>query len=272
MRAENAERFTQLEEVWTAVADLTDELDEAAWDIPTDLPGWTVKDCLSHLVGTELGFLGEPPPAVDLSHLTHLKNPFSEIIEVWVEARRATPGRDVAAEWCAVFPRRLAALAAMSDDEWDVVGWSPLGDVAYRTFMEVRVFDSWMHQQDMRRAADRPGELDASGARVSVGRIRNGLGYIVGKRAGAPDATSVVFAVDGDAGGTFTVVVDGGRAIDVVDQVADPTVRLDLDVETFCALGGGRWSGPEAAAADRVRISGDADLGRRILDNMAITP
>jgi len=271
MRPENAERLAQLDEVWTAVATLAAELDDGDWDVPTDLPGWTVKDCLSHLVGTERSLMGEPAPDVTVDHLPHLANPFAAIIEVWVEARRATPGADVAAEWREVYPRRLAELARLTDDDWDAIGWSPVGEVPFRTFMEVRVFDSWMHSQDMRRAAGRPGELDSSGAAVSVGRIRAGLGFIVGKRAAAPDGTTVTFAVDGPAGGTFSVAVQAGRAA-LVDAVDEPTVHLELDVETFCALGGGRWTGGDAQEAGRVVVSGDAALAERVLAGMAITP
>lgn len=41
-----------LDEAWTSISELCGELDEAMWDLPTDLPGWSVKDNLSHIVGT----------------------------------------------------------------------------------------------------------------------------------------------------------------------------------------------------------------------------
>lgn len=267
----NAARIAELEEVWGSVAALADELDEEAWATPTDLPGWTAKDCLSHLVGTELMLLGEPAPDVPVDHLEHLTNPFASFIEVWVEARRPVPGADVAAEWRQVVPRRLAELRALPDEAWDEVGPTPIGEAPYRDFMEIRVFDSWMHEQDIRRAVGRPGHLEGPSAEVSVGRVRAGLGFIVGKRAAAPEGTAVVVEVTGPAGGTFAVVVDG-RAREVDEVPERPDVGLTMDVETFCALGGGRWRGADALRDGRVAVAGDEDLAGRILAGMAITP
>ena len=47
-------------------------------------------------------------------------------------------------------------------------------------------------------------------------------------------------------------------------------MALRTDLETMCALGGGRWD--RRRAADRVEIVGDVALADRILDGMAITP
>jgi uncharacterized protein (TIGR03083 family) len=265
-------RIAQLEEVWRSTIQLGRTIADDEWDRPTDLPGWSVRDCYSHLVGTERSLMGDPMPEVAVDHLPHLTGPMAAMIELPVEARRTTPGAEVLAEWEDVSARRLAELRAMPDEQWDVVGWSPVGEVPFRTFMEVRVFDSWMHEQDVRRALGRPGHLHGPCVAVSVGRIRNALGFVVGKRAGAPDGASVVFEVTGDDGGTFPVVVAGGRARLADEVPADPTVHLTLDVETFCALGGGRWSGERARAEGRVAVTGDEALADAVLGAMAITP
>ena len=266
-----ATRIAQLEEVWGSIAELAAELDDADWDRATDLPGWTAKDCLSHLVGTELMLLGEAVPEVAVDHLDHIASPMQAFVELPVEARRAVPAREVVAEWAEVHPRRIRALRELSDEAWEEVGPTPIGDAPYHEFMAVRVFDSWMHEQDIRRAVGHPGQLDGVGAAHSVGRVVKGLGFIVGKRAAAPEGTTVVFVVEGPAGGTFAVeVADRARRTDAVPD--DPDVRLTLDVEAFCALGGGRWSGDDVVADDRVRIEGDVELAERILAGMAITP
>lgn len=262
--------ISQLATVWASVTDLGAGLTEADWNTPTDLPGWTAKDCLSHMAGTEAILLGEPVPDVNVDHIAHVTSPFIAMMEVPVEARRATPGAEVLAEFVDVTNRRLAALAELSDEEWSTPGWSPVGEVPYATFMEVRVFDCWMHDQDIRRAVGRPGGINV-GAEVSLGRIELGLGFIVGKRAEAPDGTSVVFEVTGPYPRTYAVVVDG-RAAATHDIPADPTVRITTDLEVFTALGGGRWSGERATDTGRVTVAGDQDLATRILSGMAITP
>ena len=45
-----------LDEELGALSALGHELGDADWDVPTALPGWTVKDCFSHVVETERRF------------------------------------------------------------------------------------------------------------------------------------------------------------------------------------------------------------------------
>lgn len=260
-----------LADEWAAIAALGAELNEDDWATPTDLPGWTAKDCLSHMLGTELMLLGEPAPEVPVDHLDHVTNPFSAMLEVWVEARRGMPGAEVLAEFADATARRLSVLGAMDDEAFATVGWSPVGEVPYRTFMEVRVFDCWMHEQDIRRAVGRPGGLDSGAAALSVGRVGDGLGFVVGKRAAAPTGTTVVVEVAGTPARTFALAV-GDRAERLEEAPADPTVAIRTDTEVFCALGGGRWDAARATATGRVSIEGDEDLAGRILAGMAITP
>jgi uncharacterized protein (TIGR03083 family) len=259
-----------LETVWNSMAALGAELDEHDWATPSELPGWTAKDCLSHMAGTERSLLGEPSPEVSVDHLAHVTSPFAAMLEVWVEARRDASGAEVLAEFVDATTRRVAALAAFSEQDWAKVGWSPVGEVPYRTFMEVRVFDCWMHEQDIRRVVGRPGGITA-GAELSLDRVGAGLGFVVGKRASAPDGSTIVVEVTGAYPRTFALAVD--ERAQVLDAApSDPTVRITTDLEAFCALGGGRWSGQRARAEGRVSITGDLDLGHRIVDGMAITP
>ena len=67
------------------------------------------------------------------------------------------------------------------------------------------------------------------------------------------------------------MVVDG-RAQVVDPAPDDPTVTIALPLSTFLALGGGRWDADEARAAGGLEITGDTDLGARVLANMGFTP
>src|ERR1700690_2342682 len=91
----------ELTEVWASIVVACGELDEEQWDRPTDCPGWTVKDQVSHLIGIEQALLGQPspPPLSDVP--AHVLNPFGEMNEAWVEARRRVPGPEVLAEFVA---------------------------------------------------------------------------------------------------------------------------------------------------------------------------
>ncbi len=272
MPADLEPMIVRLTEEWDELVDLCDGLSDDEWATPTELPGWTVKDCISHIVGIELMLLGEAAPDVDVSHLPHLAgDPINASLEAWVEARRGTPGADVLSELRSVSIRRVAALRRLSAEEWDAVGFSPVGQVPYRTFMEVRVFDCWMHEQDIRRALGRSGHLEGDVVEVALGRIVGALGFVVGKRAGAPDGSSVVVDVVGPSERSIAVVVDGRAS--VVDAIPDqPTARIRLGLEVLAALGGGRRDGDAAIAAGDVELLGDVDLARRVVRSLPFTP
>ncbi|MCX7621378.1 MAG: maleylpyruvate isomerase family mycothiol-dependent enzyme [Acidimicrobiales bacterium] len=262
---------TLLDLAWRSIADLIAEFDESAWKTPTALPGWSVQDCVAHIIGTELSLMGEPAPDVPLDHLSHVSSDFQRFIEVWVEARRHLPGTEIAAEYHEVIARRLAMLRSMTPEAFEKPGWSPIGEVPYREFMQVRVFDSWMHEQDMRRALDRPGHLTGPVVDASIDRFRAAIGYLVGKKAAAPDGSSVVLRTTGENEVVLPVVVQG-RARLTETAPSSPTVTITLPFTTLIALGGGRWDLTQAMAAGGVEMTGDADLGQVVLSNLAFTP
>ena len=93
--------------------------------------------------------------------------------------------------------------------------------------MAIRVFDCWYHDQDIREALDRPGYLEGPVADLSLQRIpAKGLGYVVGKKAGAPAGSTVVFDVAGRPADRRRIgVPPEGRAVllDVAARHADRT-------------------------------------------------
>ena len=120
--------------------------------------------------------------------------------ETWVEARRRRPGPEVLREFRAVTARRSAALRAMTEEAFGAIGWSPVGQVPYRVFMEVRVFDSWVHEQDVRRALGRPGGRGGAGEAITLDRTVGAMGSWSGEKVAPPEGTAVVWRVGGGAG------------------------------------------------------------------------
>ena len=259
----------QLAEVWRSTAAVCEGLSPEQWETMTDCPGWTVRDQLAHVIGTESLLLGRPSPDPAPAGLGHVHNPIGEINEAWVEARRRLPGDKVLAEFEDVTGARLVALKAMTDEELEADTPSPIGVVPYATFMEVRVMDCWTHEQDIRRAVGRPGHLQGAAPTTALERLVSSLGYVVGKRVGPPDGSSVVLEMKGER--TVAVVVRDGRARPT-DPPADATVRISTDVETYSCLATGRWTGDHAVASGRITFAGDEALGRRVVENLSITP
>ena len=245
-------------------------MSDTEWALPTECPGWDVKDQLSHLIGIERIIMGEPAPEWDGPLGDHVKNDVGARNEAWIAVRRPLPGRDR--------PRRVRrgdrapgwpSWTALGEDQWAAVGWSPVGDVPHATFMEVRVFDSWVHEQDARRALDRPGGSGNRASALSLDRVQGAMPFVVGKQAGCADGTAVRFDVAGPGNDAraFTVAVEGGRARPVGDEV-DPTVTLSLSSIDFVRLGCGRATAAQVQAAGGVELRGDAAVGRKVLGAM----
>jgi uncharacterized protein (TIGR03083 family) len=261
------------EDVWGDIVSLCDGLTEEQWALPTDCPGWSVQDNVAHMIGTERMLLGEQPEVAPVDDAPHVRNDIGKANEQWIASYRALSGKEVLDEFRAVTQRRLDALRAMSTADWDREGFTPEGPGPYRLFMAIRVFDCWYHDQDIREALDRPGYLDGPVADLSIERIPpKGLPYVVGKKAGAPAGSTVMFDVAGDPRLVAAVQVPPeGRAVLLDTAPATATVALMMDRRTFTRLAGGRWNGDTARTAGLLRIEGDQDLGNRVVDNMAFT-
>ena len=263
-RARNA-----LAETWEALAEVSSGLSATEWALPTECPGWDVKDQVSHLIGIERAIMGEPVPEWSGPLGDHVKNDFAATNEPFVAVRRALLGPSVRAEFVEVTTTRLAQLDALTAEGWAAVGYSPLGDVPHAEFMAVRVFDSWVHEQDVRRALDRRGGDGNTASEISLDHVQRAMPYVVGKLAGCADGTAVRFDVTGaghDAR-AFTIAVDGGRARPVGDETA-PTVTLSLSSIDFMRLGCGRTTSALLQPTRAVGVDGDGLAGASVLGAM----
>jgi len=259
----------------SSVEELAGHLDEEDWDKATDCPGWSVKDHLSHLVSYEAMSLGRPgaPADVDVSSIPYVKDPFQEGNEREVEWRRARSGAEVLAEAREVFAERVKALhdADLSAEVSEADLPIPLSGLTWRQFMPVRISDFFFHEQDMRRAAGKPGHLNGAVARAVFGRMSGrslpGFGKWV---KDLPDGAVVTFDVP-EPGRSFAITREGEKG-KVVDPPSEPTVRFRTDFEAFLLLVGGRKSAEEMIEAGRLESEGDAGLASTILEKIAVVP
>ena len=260
----------QLAEVWASIRTACDGLGPAPWDEPTDCPGWSVRDHVSHLVGIERMLLGESPPPPLTAFPPHVHNPLGEINEAWVEARRTTSGPDVLREFAEVTDRRLEELRSMPVDQFDVVSQSLLGKMPYRQFIQIRVIDSWAHEQDIRRAVDRPGGRNGAGESVVMDGCARNMDRVVGKGVAPEDGSVVLFNISGLLGRQIAVVMRDGRGTLVDADAAGPaTTTLSMDQEAFWRLCFGRVEPVRLLGTGQVLVDGDVVVGHKVLDAMA---
>ncbi len=255
---------------YRALAEVCADLSPGQWDTPTCLPGWTVRDALSHVIGAEAMLLGEPAPSVDVSHVTHMRNPIAEANEVWVEALRGTTGPDMIARFEDVTSRRLAQLDVMTKEEFDAPSWTPAGkDETYGRFMRIRHYDCYLHEQDIRLALGLPTRETVPDLASALDEVATGLGYIVGRRAALPEGSRVRIDLTGLLPRTYLVQVDGRAAVvDALD--GEPTVGIELPARRYLRLTGGRRD-PGVDPEDDVRFTGDRELGAHLVASLSFT-
>lgn len=253
-----------------AVTALCEGLDEDAFDRPTCLPGWSVKDNLSHLVGTESMLDGVEAPEVDVSHLDHVANEIGAFNEMWVESLRGLSGAEVLDRFREVTARRLASLEAMTQQDLDAPSFTPVGrDETYGRFMRIRHYDCFLHEHDMRDALELPDREDPEQLELVLDEVAAGLGYSVGKKAAMPEGARVRIEVTGPVRRTLDYAVS--RRAELVDRLdGEPTVRLGVGAMLLLRLTGGRVD-PSAHIDTDVELGGDQALARRLASNLANT-
>ncbi len=261
-----------------AVVDLGHSCSLVDFTLQTECPGWTVKDVISHVVGIESWLDGAAPPQIQLPDLPHIKNDTGEFVELFVHERRPLDGADVVGELEDVLVSRVAALRdpALSDDTIlrSVAGPAPATDA-----LTLRVIDIWIHEQDIRAALGRPGNLDSPAATVFVNAVIRSLPRIVARDAAVPVGQAVIFDITGPVMARAGVrVVEGpdgrphGQALftgDTHEEHADDpggTTSIILSTDALTRRAAGRRGVDEIIFT----VHGDEDLARGVLEHLVI--
>jgi len=256
--------------VWSSIRQLLAGLDDDQWSAPTPLPGWDVAAAAAHIIGIEAMLLGIDAPAVEIdrSARPHIRNAIGAVNEAWVLEMAPMAPADYLERLTNFTAQRLETLQSMDQESWDAESFTPVGKETYGRFMRIRVFDCWMHEQDIRDAVGQAGHESGPAVEASLDEIESSLGYIVGKRAAAPSGTTVTYELTGSASRTMHVEV-GDRAR-LVDSLPHPaTVTLTMPVGVFTRLCGGRLRADRAAA--QIGVEGDAEIADRLIANGAFT-
>jgi len=254
-----------LDDVWQSIADMGAGLTETEWKTETECPGWSVQDNVAHLIGTESVIMGRPAPDQAPPDLPHIKNDAGRRNEVWVDSRRDRSGTEVLADFDEITAERIRTLRDTDDAGFGAESWTPVGPATVRDLLPFRVFDSWAHEQDIRRAIGRPDHLTGPGADLSLGRITDALPYVVGKKVQPPDGTTVVFNRDDK---TTAITVEGGRARQLDQPPDDPTATLTMATDTLTRLALGRGNPTQILQSGAVQIEGDDQLGTKLVNEM----
>jgi uncharacterized protein (TIGR03083 family) len=253
---------------WDSLDLLLTGLTEQQWRTPSALPGWSVHNVVAHIIGTESALHGinAPEADIDVSELDHVRNGVGVANETWVRHLGALSGAELQERFRSITADRRKALTDIPVDEWNAPTVTPVGPESYGRFMRVRVFDCWMHEQDIRDGLGLPSsdaELDSPAAHLSLDEIAATMGFVIGKLGKAPDGSRVEVELTGPLARTIRVDVDGRAR--VVDDFggSDPTSTIRLDGLLFTRLAGGRTDD-----APGVELAGDTEVGGRIVEHL----
>ncbi|MGH3563717.1 MAG: maleylpyruvate isomerase family mycothiol-dependent enzyme [Mycobacterium sp.] len=263
---------------WDALDRLLDGLPEPRWRTPAPLPGWDVRAVVSHIIGTESTLLGiaTPEADVDVTALEHVRNDVGATNERWVRHLSGEPGAVLHERLRAVTDERRQALTKLPDDDWGGLTPTAAGPDSYGRLMRVRVFDCWMHEQDIRAAIGLPAsdaELVGPASRLALDEMAAVMGFVVGKLGQAPDGSRVAIELTGPLARTIRVVVDRlGRVVDDFGGLGvppacggTPTATIRMDGLQFTRMAGGR---ADATGAGGVDLGGDQEVAARIVEHL----
>lgn len=251
-----------LRRCFASVDDLLGGLSDEQWAVPSLCPAWTVRGVAGHLGGVEHMLLGEEPGSMTESL------PFGKVGE-WLAGVEASSNEDFLARYRATVAARLEELDTITDEQLERPSLTPVGPGTYGRFMAIRVFDWWVHEQDMRVPLRLPGHESGPAAEMAIDEIHRSLPYIVGKKIGLGDGMSITFALTGPVQRSMHLVVDGRAGL--VDSLSSADVTVTADSTTFALLACGRLDPQEPIDDGRVTWSGPDEWGDRAARNLAFT-
>jgi uncharacterized protein (TIGR03083 family) len=251
-----------LEHCYDAIDSVGARLDGAQWRTQSLCPDWTARDVVSHLGMMERVMTGWLPASADEAAPLDRIAPYqAEVAELDDQA--------FADRITGIFADRRADLAKLTDADLSLPSWTPIGPRTYGGFLEIRIFDFWVHERDITTPLSWPTDDAGPRAEIALGQVESSIGYIVGKKVGLPDGTSIVFHLTGPIPRDISVLVDG-RARQV-DRIDNPTVELTTDSTTFIQLAAGRIDPQIQIDSGAVSWTGDSQLGDRAARNLRFT-
>jgi uncharacterized protein (TIGR03083 family) len=263
---------------------------------PTECPGWTVHDQLSHVVGVESRLAGHLDPRVEMPDYGHIRNDVGKRVEFAVEVRRGRTGTEVVAELEDVLAQRLSTLRDPVLTDSSIIA-GPFGPDLAATVVLMRTFDVWAHEQDIRSALGRPGNLDSPAAAVFVSAVMLQLPRLIAKGAGLEPGHAVVIDVTGpivarqgvrvdvdeqgrtrghaliagDVPGPASTDAPGSSAHDeparISEQEPDDATTISLSTEAFTRRAAGRRS----VSDTEYSVVGDDAIARRVMEALVVT-
>ncbi|MDQ6616651.1 MAG: maleylpyruvate isomerase family mycothiol-dependent enzyme [Actinomycetota bacterium] len=226
------------------------ELTDAEWHTPV-LRDLDIQGLLGHLIGVERHLHAAleigPPVPTSTDHVASTQD--------HARAQAGRPPSRTHAEWLDITARTIAHVATLDGEARERQITLHNFTASIDRILVVRLFETWTHEEDVRRATNRPlAAPDAARLRLmtelAVAALPKGLEIVDRPQPGR----TARIVLTGPGGGTWQASLDR--------RPPGPTdVRIIVDATSFCRLVANRME-PVDLGAD---ISGDEALGADLL-------
>jgi uncharacterized protein (TIGR03083 family) len=258
---------------WSSIEQTIAHRSDREFDAPTACPGWSVRDVVNHITGTELFLAGTPtPPPPTEAWPPYVKNALGEANEAFVVSRRHLSPDQVRRDFHEATRATLARLGSLDAVKWERNSWSPEGQRPLFHLEETRVLDSWIHLQDIRDALLEPADDHGPGEEIVLNRFEAALPYVLAKRVGAPEGTLVRINLNGRLGRSVQLQVRDGRGVAVAGTRDVPDLELTTAVALFWRRAAGRINAEAFLGASATDVRGDRQLARALAQGLNVTP
>ncbi len=251
-------------------------LSDEGWRKPTAAPAWTVQDITAHLLDTDIRRLSfqrdkQPmsQPETPIESYRDLVNFLNQLNAEWVKvAKRISP--KLLIDFLSVIGPQISDLFKSLDPFGPAiisVAWA--GEERSLNWFDIarEYTEKWHHQQQIR---------DAVGAPVLTGRqwlfpvldtFLRALPHRF-KDVVADDGDKILFEIEGEAGGDWTLARENGGWRLYSGNCDDAVCQVRLSQDTAWRLLTKGLTYDEAAS--RVKFSGKQEIGKPILGMLAI--
>jgi uncharacterized protein (TIGR03083 family) len=237
-------------------------LEPEQFDTPTALPGWRLREVIAHLVTTDKASVLGANLVTVLGSMERLERWNDRQVPKWAD--RPVPDLLLGLDRWGRKMRRLAQTlpAALYRLRVPTIfGRAPLGLLLWS-----RVYDEWVHRQDMRRALGLPDQevdLESPAEFLLTAIVSAVLPKVAGKGG------DVVVSLEGTPVPEWRFDV-AGRTGGPADGSPAASARVSGPATTIIMAAAGRGSFRSLQDEGVLRVEGDQDLAARFLANLRV--
>ncbi len=240
---------------------------QADWLKPTFCPEWNAARLIGHMTGGAISYVERIRAARRGEVILSLG---AETPAEFQAAREAITRKSIAMSSAERINWIEQSQDALQDEierlepgDLDRKLWHRKGDTRVRTFPDQRLYEVALHSWDLENQPDSPLKTESLGALVAILKTRLSL-YV--NRA-APTGITGVFRFETTAPeAAWEMAIAGGEASPLEGLSTSPDATLSASASDMVLLCAGRANRAQKIAEGSLRIQGDAQKARKLMD------